>query len=64
MHTEAKHDFISIGQLAAHLQRPVRVIERAAEKLKIHPAMRINLIPHFDGEQVQQITAALREAAQ
>jgi hypothetical protein len=56
---QATHDFYSIGQLAAHLQKPVRAIEHAATQLKLAPAMRLNGIPHFDGEQVQQLTEQL-----
>ena len=58
---DAKHDFVSTGQLAAHLQVSVRAIERAAVKLDISPAMRINHVSHFDGEQVERLTAELRE---
>ncbi len=60
--TAAERDFVSIGQLAAHLQQPVRAIERAAERLGIVPAMRLNLVAHFDANQVQQLTAELRQA--
>lgn len=57
---EATRDFISIGQLAAHLQRSVRQIERAAADLDILPALRLNMVPHFDGEQVKRLTDELR----
>jgi hypothetical protein len=56
---QATHDFYSIGQLAAHLQKPVRSIESAATELQITPAMRINGIPHFDGEQVARLSQQL-----
>ena len=56
-----QRDFVSIGQLAAHLQRSVRKIEAAAESLAISPAMRLNGIVHFDGEQVERITKAINE---
>ena len=60
MHTvEANRDFVSIGQLAAYLQKPVRAIERAATELRMAPAMRINHIAHFDGGQVEKLTAEL-----
>ena len=61
--TDAKRDFVSIGQLAAHVQSPVRSIERAAERLQLVPAMRLNGVAHFDGEQVEALTAELRRAA-
>jgi hypothetical protein len=60
---EATHDFYSIGQLAAHLQKPVRAIEGAAIELAITPAMRLNGIPHFDGEQVARLSARLSEGS-
>lgn len=64
MHTvEANRDYISIGQLAAQLQRSVRSIEQAAEKLNITPAMRLNLVPHFDADQVEAIRAELNKGA-
>lgn len=55
-----QRDYVSIGQLAAHLQRTVRSIEAAAESLGISPAMRLNGVIHFDGEQVEQITQAIK----
>ena len=58
---EATHDFYSIGQLAAHLQKPVRAIERAVTELQIEPAMRLNGIPHFNGPQVDAITATMSQ---
>jgi len=57
----ATRDFFAIGQLAAHLQTPVREIELAADRLGIVAAMRINLILHFDGGQVRAIANYLRE---
>ena len=62
MTTDSKHDFTSIGQLAAHLQRPVRAIERAALSIGLVPSLRLNNIPHFDAEQVQKLTDHFREA--
>jgi hypothetical protein len=56
---KATHDFVSIGQLAAHLQKTVRVIERAAIDLEIAPAMRLNLVPYFSAEQIERLTAHL-----
>jgi len=60
MTTTAEKDFVSVGQLAAHIQRPVRSIETAAEQLQIRPAMRLNGVPYFDGEQVEKLTQELR----
>ena len=58
---EANRDFFSIGQLAAHLQTSVRSIEKAARTRGIVPAMRINLVPHYDGQQVEIIADELRQ---
>jgi len=57
---EATRDFYAIGQLAAHLQRSVRQIERAAAALGLLPSMRLNGVPYYDGAQVEQLTAELR----
>jgi hypothetical protein len=62
--TQAKHDFTSIGTLAGTLQVSVRRIERAAGELSITPAMRLNGIPHFDGEQVERLTRHLHREAE
>ena len=59
MTTTADRDYLSIGQLAAHLQRPVRAIEQTAATLKIRPAMRLNQIPYFNGRQVEKLTAEI-----
>jgi hypothetical protein len=59
---EAAHDLLAIGQLAAHLQCSVRSIERAADKLRIVPALRLNLVPYFDADQVSTLTAELAHA--
>ena len=56
---KAARDFFSIGQLAAHFQISVRAIEKAAGELGIVPAMRINLVSHFDGQQVEALRAHL-----
>lgn len=58
------HDFVSIGQLAAHTQRSVRAIEAAADALKLAPALRLNGIPHFNGEQVERLTEQLNTEQQ
>jgi hypothetical protein len=58
MTIEATKDFVSIGNLASHLQRSVRDIEQTAAALKIAPALRLNGIAHFDGLQVEQIFQA------
>ncbi len=55
----AEKDFVSIGQLAANLQRSVRRIELAATALELEPAMRINGVVHFDAEQVERIAQAV-----
>jgi hypothetical protein len=59
MTTTAERDYLSIGQLAAHTQRPVRRIEQAADRLKLAPALRLNGIVYFDARQVQKLTTAL-----
>ena len=64
MTTTADRDFVSVGQLAAHIQKPVRRIEAAAEQLRLKPAMRLNGVPYFDGGQVEQLTAKLKEQEQ
>jgi hypothetical protein len=61
--TNATHDYVSIGQLAAHTQRSVRSIEQAASELDITPAMRLNFVPHFDGEQIERISSHLATEA-
>ncbi len=61
MMTVAKeHDYVSIGVLAADLQRTPRAIEKASEVLAIQPALRLNRVLHFDGEQVEKLTAHFR----
>lgn len=52
-------DLISIGTLASQTRATVRAIEAAAEALGITPAMRLNLVIHFDGNQAEQITSYL-----
>ena len=59
--TAADRDYVSIGALAATLQQSVRSIERAAQKLGIVPAMRLNSVPHFDANQVERLTAMFRD---
>ena len=59
MTTAAGKDFVSIGQLAAHLQKPVRKIEQAATALKMQPALRLNQVPYFNGRQVERLTDAI-----
>jgi hypothetical protein len=59
MTTTAERDYLSIGQLAAHVQRSVRKIEQAATALHIEPAMKLNGVPYFDGRQVEQLTEQL-----
>ena len=54
-----ERDLIAIGQLCSQLSASYRAIEKAASG--ITPAYRINGIPHFDGEQVELIRAALSE---
>ena len=60
MTVAAEQDYISIGQLAAHVQRPVRKIEQAASELKIRPALRLNGVPYFNAQQVERLTETLR----
>lgn len=51
-----EHDLLSIGSLAGHLQISLRAIERAATELQIVPAKRIDMVPYFDGGQVELLT--------
>ena len=53
-------DFVSIGQLASQLRVTVREIERTAEQLNISAACRINYVIHFDGEQCEALTEAIK----
>jgi hypothetical protein len=62
MTATSEKDLVAIGMLAARLQRSVRVIEAACLELNIAPAMRINFVPHFDGKQVELLTARLANA--
>ena len=59
MTTTIERDFTSVGQLAAHVQKPVRRIEAAATELGLQPALRLNGVPYFDGAQVEQLTEAV-----
>ncbi len=61
MMTESTKDLVSIGHLAGVVQRSVRAIEKAATGLGMQPALRLNGIAHFDGEQVEAITKALTQ---
>jgi hypothetical protein len=56
---DATRDFVSIGALAAHLQKSVRTIELAATSLQLEPALRLNGIVHFDAEQVEMLIQAI-----
>jgi hypothetical protein len=62
MTVTSEKDLVAIGVLAARLQRSVRVIEAACLELNIAPALRINYVPHFDGEQVELLTERLADA--
>lgn len=64
MTTSADRDFVSIGQLAAHAQKPVRDIERAAEALNMRAALRLNQVPYFNGKQVSRLTKHLNRNGQ
>ncbi len=61
---DSSHDLYAVGQLAAHMQRSVGQITRAAEALEIAPAFRINGVPHFDASQVDQLTDYFRKQPQ
>jgi len=52
-------DFVAVGVLAAHLRCSVRTIETAVATLRLEPAMRLNNITYFDGEQVETLTQHL-----
>ena len=56
---ESTRDYVSIGQLAAHLRCSMRDIERAATELQMVPALRLNFVPHFDAEQVERLKERL-----
>ena len=60
---QATHDYTSIGQLAALLQKPVRAIERAAAELELQPAIRLNHVPYFHGEQVELLTGHFKHGS-
>jgi len=60
---DAERDFVAIGQLASRIGKPVRDIERAATELNLHPAMRVNFVPFFDGRQVERLTKALNKGS-
>lgn len=64
MTVDAKRDYVAIGQLASSIGRPVRAIEQAAESLNLSPAMRVNRVPFFDGEQAEKITAVINNQEQ
>jgi hypothetical protein len=61
MQVAAEKDLVSIGCLAAQIQQPVRAIESMAVKLGIVPAMKLNSIPHFDGDQAEAISEAFQQ---
>jgi len=63
MTVESKQDFFSIGQLAAHLQSTVRQIEAAAERAGLQPSLRLNMVPHWNADQVEAIRAELKRGA-
>ncbi len=60
MITTPAKDLISIGILSCDLQVTVREIERAADELGIEPALSLNRIAHFDGEQIERLGMHLR----
>lgn len=59
--TDAVHDYTAIGPLASRLQQSVRAIESASQVLGLVPSLRLNNVPHFDGNQVQRLTAYFRD---
>ena len=54
-------DFVSTCALASQRGVTVRTIEKAAERLGLEPACRINFVYHWDGEQCEKITAAITQ---
>jgi predicted XRE-type DNA-binding protein len=64
MTTSAERDFVSVGRLAADVQKPVRDIERAAETLKIRAALRLNKISYYNAAQVSRLTKHLNRNGQ
>ncbi len=55
-------DLLSIGVAAGHLGATVRELEALADRLGIQPSLRINLVVHFNADQVEQLRDALRDA--
>ncbi|MGD9632735.1 MAG: hypothetical protein AB7G28_25135 [Pirellulales bacterium] len=53
-------DLIAIGKLASELRVTVRTIDFAVAELGIQPALMLNRIAHFDGDQVERILALIR----
>jgi len=58
--TTATRHLESIGHLCASLQKPYATIRRAIDTLGIVPAVTINGIDHFDGEQCERIEKMIR----
>jgi hypothetical protein len=61
MTTEIKQ-LESIGHLCASLQSPHARIAHAVKSLGIEPAVTINGIPHFDGDQCERIADAIQQS--
>ena len=53
-------EFHSIGHLCQLLQRSPRAITLAAQQLTLEPAMKINGISHYDGDQVETLMSHFR----
>jgi hypothetical protein len=60
MTTLPTNDLTAIGILASDLRVTVREIERAADQIGVAPALMLNRIAHFDGDQVAAIVQFLR----
>ena len=53
-------EFLSVGQLAADIQQPVKRIFAAADSLGIAPALKLNRVAYFSASQADVLTAYFR----
>ena len=51
---------VSLGQAAALIQAMPSAIRKAAEEMDIKPALRINMIDHYDEHDIERIAEYLR----
>ncbi len=55
----ASQDLMSLAALCEFLQATPHRVERAAEKLKLTPALRIDGRPFYDSDQVEKLREVL-----